>query len=245
MPHDSSKPNPPRWFATTRWTIVLAAGDRHSQYSRQALETLCGTYWAPVYSFVRRRGHSVEEAQDLTQGFFARLLEKESLAAADRQRGKFRNFLLSSVKNYLANEWDRSQAQKRGGGTIAVPIDAESAERIYRPDQVPQDNPEKIFERRWAAALVGQVFSRMRQDARRAGQMKAFEHLKGFLTGEAVGVRYQDVAAELGLSEAAIKVRVHRLRRRFGDLLRQEVAQTVQSPDQVEAEIRYLFSAVE
>ena len=232
-------------FATTRWTIVLAAGDRHNQDSRQALETLCGTYWTPVYSFVRRRGHSADEAQDLTQGFFTRLLEKQSLAAANRERGKFRSFLLSSVKNYLANEWDRSQAQKRGGGTQAVPIDAESAERLYSPQRAPQESPEKIFERRWAAALVEQVFSRMHEDAQAAGQLKAFERIKAFLTGEAVGVRYQDVAEELNLSEAAVKVRVHRLRRRFGDLLRQEVAQTVQSPDQVEAEIRYLFSAVE
>ncbi|MEE8583344.1 MAG: sigma-70 family RNA polymerase sigma factor [Acidobacteriota bacterium] len=232
-------------FATTRWTIVLAAGDRHNRDSRQALETLCGTYWTPVYSFVRRRGHSADEAQDLTQGFFTRLLEKQSLAAANRERGKFRSFLLSSVKNYLANEWDRSQAQKRGGGTTAVPIDAESAERLYSPVRAPQESPEKIFERRWAAALVEQVFSRMRQDAQRAGRLKAFERIKAFLTGEAAGVRYQDVAEELDLSEAAVKVRVHRLRRRFGDLLRQEVAQTVQSPDQVEAEIRYLFSAVE
>lgn len=245
MPHQSSKPTPPRWFATTRWTIVLAAGDRHNQDSRQALEALCATYWTPVYSFVRRRGHSAEDAQDLTQGFFTRLLEKQSLAAADRERGKFRSFLLSSVKNYLANEWDRSQAQKRGGGTTSIPIDAENAERICSPDRGIQESPEKIFERRWAAALVEQVFSRMRREAQNAGQLDAFERLQGFLTGEAVGVRYQDVADELGLSEAAVKVRVHRLRRRFGDQLREEVAQTVESPDEVEAEIRYLFAAVE
>src|SRR5271155_692938 len=173
-----------RQFATTRWSLVLAAGQRSSPQSSAALATLCENYWYPLYAYVRRRGHDSDEAQDLTQAFFARLLEKNDLAAADPERGRFRSFLLASLKHFLANEWDRQRAQKRGGGRPPFSIDFGAAEDRYRGEPSHELTAEKIFERRWAMVLLANVQARLEQEYVEAGKPTAFNRLKIFLTGE-------------------------------------------------------------
>jgi RNA polymerase sigma-70 factor (ECF subfamily) len=243
--HDSdSTPPAAANFALTRWSVVLAAGSSDSTHARDALEKLCRTYWHPIYAFVRRQGHSPHDAQDLTQEFFARLLAKNYLGAVDRSKGRFRSFLLAALKHFLANEWDKAGAQKRGGHPVLIPINAQSAETSYGLEPVETITAEKIFERRWALTLLEQVLARLRVEYDRDGKAKLFEHLKSTLTGERRSVPYAEIAARLNTSEGAVKVAVHRLRQRYRELLREEIAHTVAGPEQVEEEIRALFSAL-
>jgi len=223
---------------------VLSAGNQPSPQTAEALEKLCRAYWLPVYAFVRRQGHGPHDAEDLTQEFFARVLEKRTLAVADPARGRFRSFLLASLKHFLANEWDKAKARKRGGGQISIPIDAAAAETKCGLEPADPATAEKIFEQRWALTLLDQVLRRLREEHMRDGREKLFEALKPTLTEASRSVRYADIAARLGTSEGAVKVAVHRLRQRYRELLRAEIAHTVAGPDEVEDEIRNLFAAL-
>jgi len=231
-------------FATTHWSVVLAAGSPSSDESRGALAELCGLYWYPLYAYVRRRGRGAEEAQDLTQSFFARLIEKRAVQAADPRRGRFRSFLLGSLKHFLANEWDRSRAAKRGGGRTVLSLDVEDAEHRYRLEPADDVTAEKLFERRWALTLLDLVLGRLRGQYVRDGKERVFDGLKGFLGGAGEGGGYREKGEQLGMTESAVKVAVHRLRRRYRDLLRERIAQTVASPEDVDDEIRHLFAAI-
>lgn len=231
----------PRRFATTRWSQVLAAGQSPTGEAREALATLCEIYWYPLYAFVRRWGHDADEAQDLTQEFFSRLLEKHYLRDADPSRGRFRSFLLASLKHFLSNERDRASAVKRGGRVSIVGLEVETAEGMYRREPADADTPEKVFERRWALTLLERTLAALRQEFASSGKQEVFARLEGYLTGDQATVPYAQLAGELGMSEGAIKVAVHRLRRRFGALLREEIGQTVADRQQVDEEVRELF----
>lgn len=219
--------------------MVVAAGRNSSTDSRQALESLCRAYWQPLFAYARRRVPSLHEAQDLTQEFFALLLERQALRAADRERGRFRSFLLTSFKNFLADEWDKAKAQKRGGGRQAIPLDFAAAES--RSSQEPQDemSPEKLYERQWAMTLLDRVLTRLRDEFVAKGKAAQFETLKQFLGVSEPG-SYEIAAGNLKISAAAAKVAVYRLRRRYRELLRAEIAETVAEPADVDAEIRSL-----
>ena len=231
-------------FVTTHWSVVLTAGRSDTTRARNALARLCQTYWHPLYAYVRRLGNSPPDAQDLTQEFFARLLAKNYLADADESRGRFRSFLLTALKHFLANEWDKARAQKRGGGQIPVPIDPGSAETACGYEPADNLTAEKIYERRWALTLLDQVLRRLREEYVHAGREKLFEQLKPTLTEASRTVRYAEIAARLGMSEGAVKVAVHRLRLRYREVLRAEIADTVASPAEVEDELRNLFAAL-
>ena len=231
-------------FAPTRWTLVAAAGRRSSPNSQQALATLCETYWYPLYAYVRRRGHSPEDAQDLTQAFFAKLIARQDLGAVDRAKGKFRSFLLASLKHFLANEWDKRQAQKRGGGHTFIALDAQSAETRYALEPAHDLTADKLFERRWALTLLDEALQQLRAQYAAAGKERLFELLKATLTGECSTIPYSAIAAQLGLTEGAVKVAVHRLRQRYRDQLRAEIAHTVAGPAEVEDEVRHLFAVL-
>jgi RNA polymerase sigma factor (sigma-70 family) len=242
---DSDSPIPPREvFATTRWTVVVHAQQGDSTEAREALETLCRAYWYPLYAFVRRQGVMPEDAQDLTQSFFERLIEKNFLADVQREKGRFRSFLLAALKHFLANEWDKARAQKRGGGAVHVPIDTASAETRYGLEPAHFDTPERLFERRWAITLLDRVLERLRDEHVKAGKAELFEQLKPCLTAEKAALSYAELGARVGLSEGAVKVAVHRLRQRYRELLRAEIAETVDSPAEVEDELRHLFTAL-
>jgi len=223
-------------FAATRWTIVLAAGHGASPQAGRALEELCRTYWYPLYAYVRRRGYESHEAEDLTQEFFARLLAQNYLADVDRERGKFRSFLLASLMHFLANEWDRAHAQKRGGGQVLVSLDAETR---YQREPVDEASADKLLDRAWAVALLDQVLARLEAES----EPKQFAALKPFLTAGRDAIPYAEVAGKLGTTEGAVKVAVHRLRKRYRALLREEIAHTVASPSEIDEEIRHLFAA--
>lgn len=233
-------------FVTTHWSVVLTATGSDTTQAHAALEGLCRMYWYPIYHFVRRQGHSMHDAQDLTQEFFARLLAKNFLSGADESRGRFRSFLLASFKHFLANEWDRARAQKRGGGMIPISIDAAAAETSCHSMIEPADpaTAEKIFERRWALTLLEQVLRRLREEYTSTGRGKLFEQLKPTLTEASRTVKYAEIAEQLGTTEGAVKVAVHRLRHQYRELLRAEIAETVSSPEEVEDELRNLFSAL-
>jgi RNA polymerase sigma-70 factor (ECF subfamily) len=231
-----------RW-ATTSWSQVLAARDAPSSESRQALEGLCQAYWYPLYAFVRRQGHDADEARDLTQAYFAQLLEKGYLEDFDPSRGRFRIFLMASVKHFLSKEREKAQAWKRGGRAEVVSLD-EDVEDRYRFEPADRLTPDEIYERRWALTLMEHALGRLSQEFADGGREREFEELQGFLTGETPKVPYRDVASRLGSSEAAVKMSVHRLRQRFGALLREEIAQTVSSPDDVDDEVRHLLGVV-
>jgi len=215
-----------------------------SPQAHQALETLCGNYWYPLYAYVRRQGHSAHDAQDLTQAFFARLLEKNYLADVQREKGRFRSFLLASLKHFLANEWDREQALKRGGGKRLIALDEDSAESRYKLEPKDDLSADKIYERRWALTLLDQVLAKLRGEFEKDGKLDQFETLKQYLSAGRTSVSYAQAADKLGMNEGAIKVAVHRLRKRYRELLRAEIAQTVATASEVEAEIRYLFAAL-
>lgn len=228
-------------FTTTQWSLILRAGDTADPSRRAALEVLCQRYWYPVYSYVRNRGYDQDSSEDLTQAFFTRLLEKRSLKIADPERGRFRSFLLASVRNFLTDSWDKERAQKRGGGRSIISLDfPETQDRSREPAE--QTTPEAVFERRWATSVLTEVLSQLRQEAIDRQALQRFERLEGFLTGELDGVRQGEIAEELGMSVETVRVAVHRLRKRFGKLLREQVAQTVADPEHVDDEIRYLLT---
>jgi RNA polymerase sigma-70 factor (ECF subfamily) len=232
-------------FTPTHWSVVLAAAGRSdSTHARDALERLCRNYWLPIYAFIRRQGHSPHDAQDLTQEFFARLLERNYLAGVDREKGRFRSFLLASMKHFLANEWDKANAQKRGGGRPLISIDAAAAESSFGQELADVVSADKIFERRWALALLEQVLRRLREEFTRDGKEKQFEQLKATLTEASRSVPYAEIATRLATSEGAVKVAVHRLRQRYRELLRAEIADTVADAGEIDDEIRNLFAAL-
>lgn len=229
-------------FSTTRWSLILAAGQKPTLQTRKALSALCELYWYPLYAFARRRGHEVEEARDLTQSFFTRLLEKNDLASTTPSRGRFRTWLLAAFKHFLANDWDRTQAKKRGGGARELSIDSASAEGRYRIE--PPDNltPEKLFARKWAHALLDTVLAALRADWADKGKSRLFEALKGALDGEVVQSR--ELAVELEMTPENVRQNLNRLRIRHGELLRAEVAQTLVRPEDLDDELRALFAAL-
>ena len=233
-----------RQFASTRWSLVAAAGQRDLPESEAALASLCGLYWYPLYAYARRRLPTIEDAQDLTQEFFLRLQEKDYLRQADRQRGRFRSFLLTAFKHFLAKEQERANAQKRGGRRKPLPLDFQSGECRFQREPSHPATAETLYERSWALTLLQQALARLREEQTAAGKERLFECLKETLTGEDAPRPYAEFAAELGMSAQAIKVTVHRLRRRYGELLRAEIAQTVTTAEEVEDELRDLFSAV-
>jgi RNA polymerase sigma-70 factor (ECF subfamily) len=236
---NSSSPDPR--FATTRWTLIVAAQQPAAE-ARAALADLCGVYWYPLYAYIRRRGHDASTAEDLTQAFFTRLLEKDVLAAANPDKGRFRSFLLTSCQHFLANERERANALKRGGGRV-VSLDLGGAEARYRREPESHQTPERHFERHWALTLLAQVLERLRGEYEAGGKGRLFAALKGQLTGEGTA-DYATLGAELGLRKGSVKAAVHRLRKRYGELLRAEIADTVASPEEVEDEIRALFAAL-
>lgn len=243
MAHMTPAPPPAdRRFATTRWSLVAAAGRADAPDGRAALADLCRLYWYPLYAYVRRRGHAAHDAADLTQAFFARLLEKGALGAADPARGRFRTFLLTACQHFLANEHQREAALKRGAGRVAA-LDLGDAEGRYGREPAHGESPERLFARRWALELLGRALARLRQEHEGEGKGALFEALKGRLTGDdAAG--YADVAAALGLSEGAVKTAAHRLRRRYGELLREEIGETVATAAEIDEEVRELFRAL-
>ena len=245
MPENSTRlSGPPRdYFATTRWTVVLAAGDRSAPEADIALEELCRTYWYPLYAYIRRHGHSKEDAEDLAQSFFARFLQKNYLEKLRSEYGKFRAFLLASLKHYLANEWDRARRQKRGGGLPHLSLDWQSADTRYRIDPPDTLSPDKIYDRAWAVTLLERVIIRLRDENTATGDAASFEKLKPFLMTARGEVPYARAAAELEMTEGAARVAVHRLRRRYRELLREEICQTLSDPAQAEEEMRALFGA--
>jgi RNA polymerase sigma factor (sigma-70 family) len=224
--------------------VLAAASDDSSAAVDQALTTLCETYWYPLYAYLRNHGSSVEDAQDLTQAFFARVLEKHALRQADPARGRFRSFLLTSLKNFASNEHDRDMTRKRGGGVPLVSLEFESAEGRFQMEPPSHETPERVFDRRWALTLLDRVLSRLNTDMVAAGREAHFDRLKTYLTGDEPQLSYLQTARELGMSEGAVKVAVHRLRRQFRDRLRDEIAQTVSSPVEIDDELRHLWSAV-
>ena len=240
----SQSPQERRDFTTTRWSLVLAARRRSTPGSRQALADLCTAYWNPLYAYIRRRGFQIAEAQDLTQEFFARLLEKQTLAGAAREKGRFRAFLLASLKNFLANCRRDERALKRRPVGGVMSLDFAAAEERYRLEPLDRLTPEKLYERRWALALLEQTLARLQAEYEKAGKESLFERLKPYLSAGRETTSYAEAAAELGMSEGAVKVAVHRLRRRYRELLRREVAQTVADPDELEEELRSLFDAL-
>jgi len=231
-------------FATTHWSVVLAAGRPKSASYRQALETLCGTYWFPLYAYLRRQGYDSHQAQDYTQAFFTNLLDKGGLGLADPKRGKFRSFLLASLKHFLSNERARARAKKRGGGRKALSLDFENAESQYALEPRDELSPEKLFERSWALTVLARTMARLQAEAVSTNKLKLFDRLKIYLTAEKGSVPYHNAAAELDMTEGAVRVAIHRLRRRYRELLRDEIAQTVTSDDQIDEEIRDLFTAL-
>jgi RNA polymerase sigma factor (sigma-70 family) len=230
-------------FSTTHWSVVLAAGQQESLEAADALETLCRTYWYPLYAYIRRRGHEVQDAEDLTQEFFSRLLRKDYLARADPHKGRFRSFLLVAVNHFLANEWDRAKAAKRGGQVTFLSLD-DAAEQRYLEEPATELSPERIYEQSWAVALLGKAFGRLRGECAASGKANRFDQLKVLLIGEELSVTYAELAATLGTTEAALKMTVQRLRRRYGELLREEVSHTVANPEQIEDELRHLYEVL-
>jgi RNA polymerase sigma factor (sigma-70 family) len=210
----------------------------------EALATLCETYWYPLYAFLRSRNYSADDAQDLTQAFFARLLEKQTIRQADPARGRFRSFLLASLKNFAANEHDREIARKRGGDVAILSLEIETAEGRFQMELPSDETPERVFDRRWALTLLDRVMSRLKSETARSDKPSQFDRLKAYLTGDQPQLSYAETASHLGTSEGAVKVAVHRLRRRFRDLVRDEIAHTVSSPEEIEDELRHLWSSV-
>jgi RNA polymerase sigma-70 factor (ECF subfamily) len=232
-------------FGTTRWSLVISAGRDSSPDSKQALTSLCETYWYPLYAYARRRVVDVDEAQDLTQAFFAELLEKNYVGSAVPDRGRFRAFLLTAFKHFLSQQWEKAKAQKRGGGRAPISLDFESAGSHFRIEPASGLTAEQSYDQQWAIALLSQIMDRLEADFEQAGKAKQFDELKGFIIGDHAGTTYAQVAERLNMTEAAAKKSASRMRRRYGELLREEIAQTVAGADEVEDEIRNLFATLE
>ncbi len=231
-------------FGTTHWSVVLAAGARDTPQSLTAREKLCHSYWYPLYAYVRRRGYSLEDSQDLTQEFFARFLSGESISRADQRRGRFRSYLLGAFNHFLSDEWDRSHRIKRGGQVCHIALDAASGEARYALEPVDERSPDRLFERRWALALLDGVWHHLREEYEAAGKERLFAHLNGFLTGGVEEARYRLKADELQMTEGATRMAVHRLRQRYAELFRQAVADTVEDPEEIADEMRHLVSVL-
>ena len=231
-------------FATTHWSLVLAARTGKSPESRSALDALCEAYWFPLYAFIRRQGYAADQARDLTQGYFARLVERRDLEDVRPELGRFRSFLLASVKHFLSNELDRERAMKRAPGPPLVSLDAQDAEDRYRFEPVDALTPEMLFERKWAATVLERTLRRLGGEWSEGRKAARFETLRAHLTGDAPAVSYREVGETLGMSEDAVKVAVYRLRLRFGELLREEIADTVRTPGEIDGEIRYLLGVL-
>jgi RNA polymerase sigma-70 factor (ECF subfamily) len=231
-------------FATTSWTKVLAARDAPSTEARQALEGLCRVYWYPLYALVRRQGNDAEDARDLTQAYFAELLEKGYLDDYDPERGRFRVFLMSSVRHFLSKQREKALAWKRGGRADVVSLDGDEVEGRYRFEPVDNLTPEQVFERRWALTVLERALARLRREQEDADRGREFGHLEGFLTGQGADASYREVAEQLGTTESAVKSSIHRLRQRFGQLLRAEIAETVSSPAEVDDEVKHLLGVI-
>jgi len=240
--HGSSTSRRNERFTATHWSVVLAASGGDSARARAALEVLCRAYWYPLYAFVRRTGQSPHDAEDSVQSFFALCLEKNYLAAAEEAKGRFRSFLLLALKRFLAKERDKSRARKRGGGQKPIALDGLTAEERYALEPAELMSADKLFERRWALTLLEQVLCRLREEQAAAGQLAAFEQLKEFLLAGGRGTPYAELAGQLGIGEGAVKVAVHRLRQRYRELLQEEIANTVASPEEAEEERRYLMA---
>jgi RNA polymerase sigma-70 factor (ECF subfamily) len=223
---------------------VLAAKQGETTEAAAALEKLCRTYWYPLYAFLRREGHSPHDAQDLTQEFFARLLQGKFLGNVSPQKGKFRSFLLAALKNFLCDEWDKATAQKRGGGKMVISLDDHNAEELYLLEPEADAPAEELFERRWALTLLARALSGLREEFVATGRMNEFDQLKGFLSTPTADGAYDAVAVKLGLTVDTVGVKVHRLRQRYGELIRVEIAQTVARPAEIENELQHLFNAV-
>lgn len=231
-------------FATTHWSVVLAAGQSTGARASAAVEELCRTYWYPLYAYIRRQGYGVADAQDLTQGFFAHVLSRGFLKRARPAKGRFRSFILGALKYFMADEWAKLQARKRGGGLTAVFLDAQSAEARYRLEPVDWMNAERLFERRWATALLDRVLDRLEEEFSTASRKRVFDELRVFLLGEKGSASYAQVAATLQMTEGAVKVAVHRLRARYRELFLEEVGHTVEEPGEINDEVRHLFSVL-
>lgn len=234
----------PQWFLTTHWSVVLAAGRDDSIQGRIALERLCENYWYPLYAFVRRLGHSPHDAEDLVQSFFSTCIEKNYFGAVEQGRGRFRTFLLVALKRFLANEWDKAHAQKRGGTHIVISLDSFTAEQRYALEPVDSLSADKLYDRRWALTLLDRVVARLQDEQADAGKLEQFEQLKECITAGGRGTAYNDLAARLGTTEGAIKVAVHRLRARYRELLETEIANTVASAEEIDEERRHLLRAL-
>ena len=230
-------------FATTHWTVVLAAGKRSTPQADVALEQLCRTYWFPLYAYVRRRGHTKEDAEDLVQAFFARFLAKNYLAGLSAERGRFRAFLLASLKHFLINDWKKSQRQKRGGGEAALSLDWQTADTKFQVAATNEPSPDKAFDREWALALLAKVIERLQKECEADGKAKLFGQLKTFLTADKDGTAQSEAAKVLGMEEGAVRVAIHRLRKRYRQLLRAEIARTLADAADVDEEMRALFGA--
>ncbi len=246
VPNMRTKPPKAEFFSTTHWSVVLAAGQNLRPFARVAVERLCCTYWYPLYAYIRRLGYDVEDAEDLTQSFFARLLDKNYLAQVDRQKGRFRSFLLACLRHFLADHRDCAKAVKRGGRCTFIPLETQSAEERYRQEPIDEMNAAKIFERRWALTLLEFAEVRLRQEYVTAGKSRLYGRLKIFRTGAEPtnALSYAELGSELNLTESAVRCAAARLRRRFRELVREEVAQTVTLSSEIDEEIRYLIAVI-
>jgi RNA polymerase sigma-70 factor (ECF subfamily) len=234
----------PREFTSTHWSVILLAGGGASEQADAALEQLCRTYWYPLYAYVRREGRAAEEAQDLVQEFFSRLLEHNYLRLADRSRGRFRSFLLISLKHFLINEWARANREKRGGGQRVLSLDEEMAESRFSAEPAIAQPADTLYDRSWAATLLDRALAALGVEFEQAGKLAMFERFKVYVVGEKNAMTYAEMARELSMSEVAVRVAVHRLRQRYAELLRNEVAQTVSTLAEVNEELRYLVSVI-
>lgn len=242
-PNANRNPGPPSSFRTTRWSLVISAGREQTPDARDALESLCHWYWFPLYAYARRRVHDVHQAQDLTQAFFERLLDKNYLADADPSRGRFRSFLITAFKHFLSNEWQKANTLKRGKGVTPFSIDFPDGDSRIAAACTRELTPEQLYERQWVTTLLGRVMERLQQEFAAADKDEQFQQLKACIVGDNSGDSYAEIAERLGATEASIKMAVQRLRRRYRELLRDEIAQTVGDNESVEDEIRCLFQA--
>ncbi len=232
-------------FQTTRWSRILLARDRTNPQAKEALSALCETYWYPLYAYIRRKGYGAHESEDLTQGFFCRFLQKNYLKLVKREKGRFRCYLLGALSHFLANERDRAQAEKRGGGTVLLQVNFHDAEERYRLEPAHEMAAGKLFDRRWVLTLLDQVLKRLEEEYTSAGKAKLFRSLSTILLGDdSTYGEYTKLAAELEMTQGAVKTAAHRMRRRFRELLREEIAQTVARPEEIDEEIRHLFEVL-
>jgi DNA-directed RNA polymerase specialized sigma24 family protein len=232
------------WFTTTHWSVIFAAAQNSAPGAQEALEKLCRTYWYPLYVYVRRRGQSAEDAKDLVQGFFARLLAKSFLEGVVPEKGKFRSFLLAALNHFLSDEWDKARAQKRGGGLTMLSLDETVGEERYRLEPAETVTAEKLFERRWALTLLEQARLRLKEESTQLGQGELYERFRALEAKDANSPSYAQIATDLGSSESAVKSALFRMRQRYKELVREEVGSTVASPSEIDEEIRYLISVL-